>query len=73
MLRNIQLFVCSLLPLKTQGWNVTVSRSRVRYHFPRPNERKRIVEQGYYAKLSTSFGRKILMRRILKNRYVLSH
>ena len=45
----------------------------VRCHFPRPDEVKRITRHGWKHRLSTKKGRKILMRRILKNRHVLSH
>lgn len=45
----------------------------MRYHFPRPNERRRIKRHGWITRMSTLSGRKILMRRILKGKYVLSH
>ncbi|TGZ49292.1 Uncharacterized protein DBV15_03086 [Temnothorax longispinosus] len=45
----------------------------MRYHFPHPNERRRIKRHGWSARLSTPNGRKILQRRILKGKHVISH
>lgn len=53
-------------------WGGTNGRT-VRNHFPRPSEKKRIGRHGYKARLSTPGGRKILMRRILKGRHILTH
>ncbi|XP_031788729.1 50S ribosomal protein L34 [Nasonia vitripennis] len=60
-------------PFKFSVWSLTAVRTRMRYHFPRPDERKRVVQHGYFARLATPNGRKILMRRILKGRHVLGH
>ncbi|XP_076244839.1 mitochondrial ribosomal protein L34 [Calliopsis andreniformis] len=57
----------------TNQWSLTLSRTKIRYHFPNPNERRRIKRHGWFARMSTPNGRKILMRRILKGRHVLSH
>lgn len=46
---------------------------RNRYNFPRPNEVHRIRKHGYKTRMSTLSGRKIIMRRYLKGRHVLSH
>ncbi|KAL6254390.1 hypothetical protein P5V15_014438 [Pogonomyrmex californicus] len=54
-------------------WSLTFVRNRMRYHFPHPNESKRIKKHGWWARLSTPSGRKILQRRILKGKHVLSH
>ncbi|XP_018338692.1 PREDICTED: 39S ribosomal protein L34, mitochondrial [Trachymyrmex septentrionalis] len=54
-------------------WGLTFVRNRMRYHFPHPSERKRIKKHGWFARLSTPNGRKILQRRILKGKHVLSH
>ncbi|XP_012057740.1 PREDICTED: 39S ribosomal protein L34, mitochondrial [Atta cephalotes] len=54
-------------------WGLTFVRNRMRYHFPHPNERKRIKKHGWFARLSTPNGRKILQKRILKGKHVLSH
>ncbi|XP_043528299.1 39S ribosomal protein L34, mitochondrial [Frieseomelitta varia] len=64
--------LASLNPI-TNLWNLTLSRSIIRYHFPHPNERRRIKRFGWKTRMSTLGGRKILMRRILKGKYVLSH
>ncbi|CAL1272401.1 unnamed protein product [Larinioides sclopetarius] len=55
------------------GCNVEQIRTYVRKHFPRPSERKRVRTHGWEKRLSTPGGRAILMRRILKGRFVLSH
>ncbi|XP_006624101.1 39S ribosomal protein L34, mitochondrial [Apis dorsata] len=60
-------------PTIINPWNLTINRTIMRYHFPRPNERRRIKRHGWITRMSTLSGRKILMRRILKGKYVLSH
>ncbi|CAG9861492.1 unnamed protein product [Phyllotreta striolata] len=50
-----------------------VTRSIVRVHFPRPSERKRITVHGWEKRMKTASGRRILMNRILKGRWVYSH
>lgn len=45
----------------------------VRNHFPRPSEIKRVKRYGWKARMSTPNGRKVIMRRILKGRHVLTH
>ncbi|XP_060823178.1 large ribosomal subunit protein bL34m [Bombus pascuorum] len=62
-----------LSPIITNPWSLILSRTKIRHHFPRPNERRRIKRHGWDARMSTLSGRKILMRRILKGKYVLSH
>ncbi|XP_017763276.1 PREDICTED: 39S ribosomal protein L34, mitochondrial [Eufriesea mexicana] len=57
----------------SNSWSLTSNRTKVRYHFPHPNERRRIKRHGWFTRMSTPNGRKILMRRILKGKYVLSH
>ncbi|KAK9751272.1 Ribosomal protein L34 [Popillia japonica] len=49
------------------------TRNIIRCHFPKPSERKRIKKHGYWKRMSTAAGRRIIMRRILKGRHVLSH
>ncbi|GBM65264.1 hypothetical protein AVEN_46105-1 [Araneus ventricosus] len=65
----------SFLQLETVlgGRNVEQIRTNVRKHFPRPSERKRVKTHGWEKRLSTPGGRAVLMRRILKGRFVLSH
>ncbi|XP_049872184.1 39S ribosomal protein L34, mitochondrial [Pectinophora gossypiella] len=48
-------------------------RTKVRCYFPRPNEVKRVRRHGWETRMSTPNGRKIIMRRLLKGRHVLSH
>lgn len=57
----------------TNQWNLTLNRTKMIYTFPRPNERRRIKRHGWIARMSTPGGRRVLMRRILKGKYVLSH
>ncbi|XP_076177831.1 mitochondrial ribosomal protein L34 isoform X1 [Ptiloglossa arizonensis] len=60
-------------PAIPNQWSLTFSRTKIRYCFPRPNEYRRIKRHGWNTRMATLSGRKILMRRILKGRYVLSH
>jgi len=57
----------------SRAFGLSAALANVRNHFPRPNEKKRIVRHGWLARLATKGGRAILMRRILKGRHVLSH
>lgn len=54
-------------------WNLMPVRTNIRNHFPRAKETKRIKVHGWLTRLSTKTGRRVLMRRILKGRHVLSH
>ncbi|XP_065348812.1 large ribosomal subunit protein bL34m [Cloeon dipterum] len=47
--------------------------ANIRCHFPRPSEIKRVRRHGWKKRMSTLAGRKIIMNRILKGRFVLSH
>lgn len=60
-------------PVAGGSWSLISIRTNVRDHFPRPNEAKRIVKHGYHKRMSTANGRRIIMRRILRGRFVLSH
>lgn len=53
--------------------SVISTRTNIRNHFPRAKESKRIRVHGWNKRMSTSEGRRVLMRRILKGRHVLSH
>ncbi|XP_045775394.1 39S ribosomal protein L34, mitochondrial [Maniola jurtina] len=48
-------------------------RTKVRCYFPRPNEVRRVRRHGWNTRISTPNGRRIIMRRLLKGRFVLSH
>ncbi|CAH2267309.1 jg14774 [Pararge aegeria aegeria] len=48
-------------------------RTKVRCYFPRPNEVRRVRRHGYKTRMSTPNGRRIIMRRLLKGKFVLSH
>lgn len=50
-----------------------ILKTKVRCHFPKPREVKRIKVHGWNARMSTPGGRRVLMRRILKGCYTLSH
>ncbi|CAD6201424.1 GSCOCG00000224001-RA-CDS [Cotesia congregata] len=54
-------------------WPMTPIRRKMRDNFPYPNEVKRVRTHGYQTRMSTLHGRKILMRRILAGRFILSH
>jgi len=62
-----------LTPSTMYSWSTDLIRTKTRIHFPRPNEAKRIKRHGWWTKMATREGRRILQRRILKGRYVLSH
>ncbi|GFU02572.1 uncharacterized protein NPIL_17671 [Nephila pilipes] len=79
---------CKLIPSLSSFWkqnnflqletvlgsrSVDQIRTNVRKKFARPSERKRISKWSYEKRLSTPGGRAVLMRRILKGRFVLSH
>lgn len=53
-------------------FNIAV-RYNIRNHFPRPSERKRIKRHGWNKRMSTQGGQRIIMRRILKGKHVLTH
>lgn len=55
------------------AWSLISSRTNIRNHFPRAREGKRVKIYGYLKRMSTPSGRRVLMRRILKGRHVLSH
>ncbi|KAK4319998.1 hypothetical protein Pmani_009107 [Petrolisthes manimaculis] len=48
-------------------------RTKCRNYFPRPSEKKRIERHGWEKRMSTLRGRRIIMRRLLKGRHVLTH
>ncbi|XP_053974891.1 39S ribosomal protein L34, mitochondrial [Hylaeus volcanicus] len=60
-------------PAIVNQWSFTLNRTKVRNNFPRPSELIRVKRHGWFARMATLSGRKILMRRILKGRHVLSH
>lgn len=56
------------------SWSLTQVRNKgVRNNWPRPREGKRVKTHGYKTRMSTLHGRKIIMRRILAGRFILSH
>lgn len=59
--------------LNTNSLALMPVRTNVRCHFPRPNERMRIKKHGYKKRLTTTGGLRVLMRRILRGRHVISH
>ncbi|XP_076364701.1 mitochondrial ribosomal protein L34 isoform X2 [Tachypleus tridentatus] len=69
--------VSGILSSQTSGAFLGVGIQQVRYnvrnHFPRPSEYRRVKRHGYKTRLSTAAGRRIIMRRILKGRHVLTH
>ncbi|XP_028173174.1 39S ribosomal protein L34, mitochondrial [Ostrinia furnacalis] len=59
--------------VQPECFSLSSIRNKVRCYFPRPNEVRRVRRHGWNARMSTPNGRKIIMRRILKGKYVLSH
>lgn len=55
------------------AWGRVFVRTKARCYFPRPCEYKRIKRHGWKARLATAGGRRVIMRRILKGRHVLTH
>lgn len=55
------------------GWSLVPTRLKIRNYFPRANETKRVNKHGWLKRMSTLGGRKIIMRRLLKGKHVLSH
>ncbi|KAF7989876.1 hypothetical protein HCN44_008550 [Aphidius gifuensis] len=58
--------------LKGIRWDPMPIHKVLRCRFPRPKETKR-VKQGFKARMSTLHGRKIIMRRILNGKSILTH
>jgi len=54
-------------------FNRAILKTKVRCHFPKPKEVKRVNVHGWEKRMSTPEGRRVLMRRILKGRHALSH
>ncbi|XP_050668225.1 39S ribosomal protein L34, mitochondrial [Leptidea sinapis] len=69
---KIGMQTCSSL-VKPDSCILSSVRTKVRCYFPRPNEVKRIRRHGWEHRISTPNGRRIIMRRLLKGRFVLSH
>ncbi|XP_047996175.1 39S ribosomal protein L34, mitochondrial [Leguminivora glycinivorella] len=59
--------------VKPDSFSLQSIRTNVRCYFPRPNEVKRVRRHGWKARMSTPAGRRIIMRRLLKGRFVLTH
>ncbi|KAJ0175053.1 hypothetical protein K1T71_009194 [Dendrolimus kikuchii] len=59
--------------VKPEVFSLSSIRTKVRCYFPRPNEVRRIRRHGWAYRMSTPNGRRVIMRRLLKGRYVLSH
>ncbi|XP_017838612.1 39S ribosomal protein L34, mitochondrial [Drosophila busckii] len=55
------------------AFNRDVLKTKVRCNFPKPREVKRINVHGWDTRMATPEGRRVLMRRILKGRYDVSH
>ncbi|KAI5651380.1 ribosomal protein l34 domain-containing protein [Phthorimaea operculella] len=59
--------------VKPESCLLSSIRTKVRCYFPRPNEVMRVRKHGWEKRMSTSTGRRVIMRRLLKGRHVLSH
>ncbi|XP_066595694.1 large ribosomal subunit protein bL34m [Prorops nasuta] len=58
--------------IANQG-NLISIRNRMRYHFPHPSERKRIKRQGFWARMATPEGRRVIQRKLVKGKWILGH
>lgn len=54
-------------------WSLLAIRTNIRNNFPRAKEGKRIKIHGWLKRMFTATGRRVLMRRILRGKHVLSH
>ncbi|XP_022194160.2 39S ribosomal protein L34, mitochondrial [Nilaparvata lugens] len=54
-------------------WSLGSVRTSIVNTFPYPRETKRVRVHGFKKRMATPGGRKVLMRRILKGRFILSH
>ncbi|XP_026741078.1 39S ribosomal protein L34, mitochondrial [Trichoplusia ni] len=59
--------------VKPDNFSLSSIRNKVRCYFPRPNEVRRVRRHGWETRMSTPNGRKVIMRRLLKGRFVLTH
>ncbi|CAO1415371.1 unnamed protein product [Diamesa tonsa] len=74
VLCNTSLITSNAIAMETPGaWNMIFSRTNIRNNFPRAKEGKRVKVHGFDKRVSTPNGRRVLMRRMLKGRHVLSH
>ncbi|KRG00243.1 uncharacterized protein Dwil_GK27744, isoform B [Drosophila willistoni] len=65
--------VQSIVVRQKHTFDRTPLKPKVRCHFPKPREVKRTNVHGLDYRLPTTEGRHVLMRRILKGVYNLSH
>ncbi|XP_002138864.2 39S ribosomal protein L34, mitochondrial [Drosophila pseudoobscura] len=63
----------TILVRQKHAFDRAVLKPKVRCHFPKPREVKRINVHGWDTRMSTPEGRRVLMRRILKGRHNISH
>lgn len=63
----------SISLVKPDCFSLSSVRTKVRCYFPRPNEVRRVRRHGWETRMSTNNGRKIIMRRLLKGKFVLTH
>ncbi|KAF9814308.1 hypothetical protein SFRURICE_015245 [Spodoptera frugiperda] len=59
--------------VKPDCFSLSSIRTKVRCYFPRPNEVRRVNRHGWKTRISTPNGRRVIMRRLLKGRFVLTH
>ncbi|XP_037717748.1 39S ribosomal protein L34, mitochondrial [Drosophila subpulchrella] len=63
----------TLISRDKHAFNRALLKPKVRCHFPKPMEVKRINVHGWEARMSTPEGRRVLMNRILRGRHNISH
>ncbi|KAF7286609.1 hypothetical protein GWI33_004648 [Rhynchophorus ferrugineus] len=64
---------CHNFVITPGGMYNVITRGVIRDHFPRPSEKKRVKRHGWRQRMSTAAGRRVLMNRILKGRFIYSH
>ncbi|KAL0870670.1 hypothetical protein ABMA27_005617 [Loxostege sticticalis] len=59
--------------VQPESFSLSSIRTKVRCYFPRPNEVRRVRRHGWNTRMSTPNGRRVILRRLLKGRHVLTH
>lgn len=70
---NFRLFATPLFNNSLQPVVTIPVRTILRNNWPRPGEVKRVRKLGWKARMKTASGRKIIMNRILKGTWILTH
>uniref|UniRef100_A0A6M2CJY9 Large ribosomal subunit protein bL34m n=1 Tax=Rhipicephalus microplus TaxID=6941 RepID=A0A6M2CJY9_RHIMP len=71
--RGLSVQPCQVLQPLTVSTEFQQVRTLMHRFFPRPSEHRRLAKHGFKKRISTKSGRRVLFRRMLKGRHVLSH